>query len=615
MVMMQGAGERQRMRNELCRLPDFKSVSCTQGGWHVEYTVLMDEPRPSVCRHLATFSPTFDLLSTVQLDDSLVARFPHPDSDLTISFHLHRPANCDDGDIKEVLWVQITKGTRLVHTAKCPHGPSLYLSPHFASPYGYSSDRKFVYVAEKGVIEQDGDSAYLCRPTFGEAFDDKVEPVLCILDLESKQIKVIEMEDHYPMKPSFLNSHTLVLAGYAKTAPKVGVSYCFNRPTQILLYDLTTGRVRVISEATESCRSPIVISDLVYYLRHPLWKSHFDASEVVKYSSDGREEVICSGHFEELLASHVHARELTLNPIRGAHQQLDKGPSDDVNYELLAVYGECKFYVKSTAGTFRKLMVILKNGQERTLIDNNLCLEPCKLESGSCKIDGVDVVALKRPGNQKAIVAPHGGPNSAALDEFIWTNSYLVNAGFDVLKVNYTGSAGSTSIRELIIGHQEIEDTRRVAQALKPLYQRLFVMGGSHGGFTACTLIGRWPDLFDAAVVINPVTDLRSMQLASDIPDWPYGQQQLTCPFTAKGIYALDESTSPLRWADDVRVPVLVLLGQRDRRVPPFQGLAWSRFLRSVRVHMFPKANHSLSEDPESALQVPLLIADFLSAI
>lgn len=50
--------------------------------------------------------------------------------------------------------------------------------------------------------------------------------------------------------------------------------------------------------------------------------------------------------------------------------------------------------------------------------------------------------------------------------------------------------------------------------------QRLFVSGGSHGGFLTVHLIGTYPKMFQRAIVRNPVIAVGQMEATSDIPEW-----------------------------------------------------------------------------------------------
>jgi acylaminoacyl-peptidase len=65
-------------------------------------------------------------------------------------------------------------------------------------------------------------------------------------------------------------------------------------------------------------------------------------------------------------------------------------------------------------------------------------------------------------------------------------------------------------------------------------------------------------------------------------------------------------TASPLAHIDAVKAPVMVLLGAKDRRVPPSNGMAYSHALRErgvpVRTLVFPEDEHALSK-PRTELE------------
>lgn len=209
------------------------------------------------------------------------------------------------------------------------------------------------------------------------------------------------------------------------------------------------------------------------------------------------------------------------------------------------------------------------------------------------------------------VVFIHGGPHSQFPAEWNVTAAGLVQLGFAVLLVNYRGSTGfgQDSIQSLIgqIGRQDVKDVQRAIElalhtdsTLDP--ERLAVFGGSHGGFLSCHLIGQFPDVYRACAVRNPVVNAASLLGTSDIIDWRYSSIGLEFSYeqipTAGALSAMLER-SPITHAPQMKAAVLLMLGGRDRRVSPHQGLELYRALKSrgntVRLLWFPEDGHSLS--------------------
>ncbi|XP_053706387.1 S9 family peptidase isoform X3 [Synchiropus splendidus] len=209
------------------------------------------------------------------------------------------------------------------------------------------------------------------------------------------------------------------------------------------------------------------------------------------------------------------------------------------------------------------------------------------------------------------VVFIHGGPHSQAAAEWSCITAGLAALHFAVLMVNYRGSTGfgQDSILSLLggIGRQDVSDVQRAV--LTALHsdptldaKRVAVIGGSHGGFLSCHLVGQYPNFYGACVARNPVINAATLVGTSDIVDWRYTSVGLPYSYTqtptAEALATMLER-SPITHVDQISAPVLLMLGGRDRRVSPHQGLELHKALKSraspVRLLWFPEDGHSLS--------------------
>lgn len=137
-------------------------------------------------------------------------------------------------------------------------------------------------------------------------------------------------------------------------------------------------------------------------------------------------------------------------------------------------------------------------------------------------------------------------------------------------------------------------------------------MGGSHGGY-----IGAWiasnktadcsdtniskENLFSAFVLLNPVTDLVLSLNTSDIPDWSLNESGIEFEndfslVTYKKSNSFDElwKRSPIRVAHLINRPVLVIIGNEDKRVSPLNGIRFSQASSKCKLVAYPDNGHAL---------------------
>jgi acylaminoacyl-peptidase len=101
----------------------------------------------------------------------------------------------------------------------------------------------------------------------------------------------------------------------------------------------------------------------------------------------------------------------------------------------------------------------------------------------------------------------------------------------------------------------------------------------------------------------NPVINCGQMVLTSDIPSWSFEEMGLAYDFDKPAILTPEiynelYANSPIAGIDAVETPVLLMLGEIDRRVPPQDGLNYLHHLRArgqeAHCLWFPDNGHPL---------------------
>jgi dipeptidyl aminopeptidase/acylaminoacyl peptidase len=168
-----------------------------------------------------------------------------------------------------------------------------------------------------------------------------------------------------------------------------------------------------------------------------------------------------------------------------------------------------------------------------------------------------------------AVVLPHGGPSARDEWGFDWLAQFLAARGYAVIQPNYRGSAGfgdswlgeegfkawRTSIGDVTaaarwLASQGIADPKREA-----------IVGWSYGGYAALQSAVTDPALFKAVVAIAPVTDLGKLKSDADY----YTNGRIVAELVGSGPHV--EEGSPLRHADAIAAPVLLVHGDMDNNV------------------------------------------------
>jgi dipeptidyl aminopeptidase/acylaminoacyl peptidase len=131
--------------------------------------------------------------------------------------------------------------------------------------------------------------------------------------------------------------------------------------------------------------------------------------------------------------------------------------------------------------------------------------------------------------------------------------------------------------------------------------ERICIYGASYGAYAALMGAVREPDLYQCTVGYVGVYDLRMMYAEGDIEESDTGSNYL------ESVIGRDpgqlDARSPAARANEIKIPVFLAAGGRDRRTPPEQTEAMTRALEAagnpVRENILePKEGHGFYEVP-----------------
>ncbi|MGH7541181.1 MAG: prolyl oligopeptidase family serine peptidase [Gemmatimonadota bacterium] len=251
-------------------------------------------------------------------------------------------------------------------------------------------------------------------------------------------------------------------------------------------------------------------------------------------------------------------------------------------------------------------------------IQGFLFLPPAVREALGTRADGSMALVL-RDGTRgyvgptcPALVQVHGGGTNSNYQGLSLTEQYLASKGYVVYAINYRGGSGfGREFQDLNVEdwlNDQARDPGAAADWLRTLpfvNGEVGIYGGSYGGSMSLAAVTRTPDKFDAAV---PMRGAYSKLTTLEYTD------RLGKIFTVTGhggtpeerpeIYAKSNTVDRL---DRVQAPLLLMHGERDRRVPiqHFQ-LAVERLRelgKAFESHTYPTEGHGF-RDPANRIDM-----------
>ncbi|MBV9228057.1 MAG: S9 family peptidase [Chloroflexi bacterium] len=173
-----------------------------------------------------------------------------------------------------------------------------------------------------------------------------------------------------------------------------------------------------------------------------------------------------------------------------------------------------------------------------------------------------------------AIIEMHGGMATRQRERFVPASQAWVDAGFAFLSVNFRGSStfGRDFERKVWgdLGHWEGED---VVAARAFLIEegianasQVFLTGASFGGYLTLLLIGKYPELWAGGMAEAPVVGLETLYETT-------GGAMRSVQMSFLGGTPEEQPerykvSSAMTYVEQVRAPMLILLGRNDYRSP-----------------------------------------------
>ena len=175
--------------------------------------------------------------------------------------------------------------------------------------------------------------------------------------------------------------------------------------------------------------------------------------------------------------------------------------------------------------------------------------------------------------NAPTVIQIHGGPESQEFPMYDPLVQYLVGQGVNIAAPNIRGSIGfGKSFHHLDDVEKRMDSIRDIECLARHLLDsglvrsgRLGIMGGSYGGYATLCAITEYPELWSAAIDIVGMSNLETFLENTA----PYRRSHREGEYGSLSHHRdVLRRVSPIHKADRITVPLMVIHGANDPRVP-----------------------------------------------
>ncbi len=193
------------------------------------------------------------------------------------------------------------------------------------------------------------------------------------------------------------------------------------------------------------------------------------------------------------------------------------------------------------------------------------------------------------------VVFPHGGPHARDDSGFDWWAQFLATRGYLVLQPQFRGSVGfgaahtRAGLRQWGRAMQDdiTDGVKFLVEKGMADPRRVCIVGASYGGFAALAGAAFTPDLYRCAASVNGIADIPSMagfieKRGGDDSNSLRAWKDLIGQPTDEDVARF----SPARSITTIKIPILLIHGTNDTRVPFSQSENFARLLEQGGKHV-----------------------------